>query len=295
MNAEEKLVDSVEPKHLEPGIHDLTNKEYHSSLGVSSSHFEELLKSPLHYKTWLTAEKKTSDEMLIGKAVHALFLDPTTFEKEFVIAPKVDRRTTVGKAEYAEFEKSVNDREILNKEVMEIVNNVTTSLKRQAEESQILTRLFTGIKEKSFYWKDVDTGVLCKVRPDCLTDIGVIADLKTTFDASESAYAAQIGKMRYYIQAAFYIDGVNETIRQTGVNLNIKLIDSFILVPVEREAPHGIGVYALDAQAIGLGRRLYKKMLELYAKCEREGKWEGYELKPKVIELPKWVYFSEKP
>lgn len=283
-----------ETPEIKPGLYDLTNAEYHSSAGISASHLKELEKSPKHYQAWLEKPKECNEAMLIGKAVHSLFLEPQQFAKEFAFAPECDKRTKEGKELYASFLSSITNQEIISPATAEIINSVFPALIDQVSTSKILTALFKGTKEKSFYWTDPDTGLLCKCRPDCLTDLGVITDLKTTYDASPGAYSAQIGKMRYFMQAAFYLDGVRHAVQQSNAQVNFQSPKAFVLVPIETSAPHGIAMYQLDEQAIELGRSLYKKLLALYASCASQKSWPGYSQKIETVSLPNWVFYNYK-
>lgn len=137
-----------------------------------------------------------------------------------------------------------------------------------------------GEAEKSVYWIDATTGVLCRCRPDWWRDDNVIVDLKTTEDASPEGFAKSIANWRYDVQAAYYLDGVQQA---TG-----KRPKAFVFIAVEKKPPYGVGVYVLDSESLDLGRAQYQHDLRVYAECVRSGEWPGYGDKIQTISLPGW-------
>lgn len=137
-----------------------------------------------------------------------------------------------------------------------------------------------GEAEKSVYWNDATTGVLCRCRPDWWRDDNVIVDLKTTEDASPEGFAKSMANYRYDVQAAYYLDGVQQA---TG-----KRPKAFVFIAVEKKPPYGVGVYVLDSDSLELGRAQYQHDLRIYAECVRTGEWPGYGDKIQTISLPAW-------
>lgn len=137
-----------------------------------------------------------------------------------------------------------------------------------------------GEAEKSVYWNDAITGVLCRCRPDWWRDDNVIVDLKTTEDASPEGFAKSMANYRYDVQAAYYMDGIQKATR--------KRPKAFVFIAVEKKPPYGVGVYVLDADSLELGRAQYQHDLRIYAECVRTGEWPGYGDKIQTISLPAW-------
>lgn len=137
-----------------------------------------------------------------------------------------------------------------------------------------------GEAEKSVYWNDAITGVLCRCRPDWWRDDNVIVDLKTTEDASPEGFAKSMANYRYDVQAAYYLDGIQKATR--------KRPKAFVFIAVEKKPPYGVGVYVLDSDSLELGRAQYQHDLRIYAECVRTGEWPGYGDKIQTISLPAW-------
>ena len=58
--------------------------------------------------------------LLEGRVQHTVFLEHHNFDKEFVIEPDVDKRTTTGKQAYREFLDTVGDRTPITSELYEV-------------------------------------------------------------------------------------------------------------------------------------------------------------------------------
>lgn len=179
----------------------------------------------------------------------------------------------------AEWEKVNEHRTILNPEQWKTIHAMRDALMAHPAANALLTGV-PGEAEKSVYWIDATTGVLCRCRPDWWRDDNLIVDLKTTEDASPEGFARSIAKFRYDVQDAFYTDGVQQA---TG-----KRPKAFVFIAVEKKPPYGVGVYVLDAETKDLGRAQYQHDLRVYAECVRTGEWPGYGDKIQTISLPAW-------
>lgn len=137
-----------------------------------------------------------------------------------------------------------------------------------------------GEAEKSVYWNDPTTGVLCRCRPDWWREDDVLVDLKTTDDASPEGFAKSMANWRYDVQAPFYMDGVKLA---TGRN-----VKAFVFIAVEKKPPYAVGVYVLDSASLDIGRAMYQNDLLVYAECLANDNWPGYGDKIQTINMPAW-------
>ena len=179
----------------------------------------------------------------------------------------------------AEWEKVNEHRTILNPEQWKTIHAMRDALMAHPAANALLTGI-PGKAEKSVYWIDATTGVLCRCRPDWWRDDNLIVDLKTTEDASPEGFARSIAKFRYDVQDAFYTDGVQQA---TGNRPK-----AFVFIAVEKKPPYGVGVYVLDSETKDLGRAQYQHDLRVYSECVRSGEWPGYGDKIQTISLPAW-------
>ncbi len=267
-----------------PGVYDIENHDYHEADGLSRSGLILFNKSPLHY--WNEYKKETAQEtdngdtpaLILGNAVHSYILEPDKFNERFFVAEKVDRRTTVGKEKWQAMQAQLNGRDILTEESFQQVQNMGKSFLSNS----IASRFLEGAQiEKSIFWKDSKTNVLCKCRPDIWLP-NILCDLKTTEDASPRAFQRDMIKYGYHIQAAMIQDGIH--------HIKSSKIETFVFICIEKSDPYAIGIYELDKEAIERGREEYKKILEDYMPYQYEEVkiWPGY--KPAVISLPAYYY-----
>ena len=241
----------------------MSNTDYHAHEAVGSS----LLKS-IHLKSVLHAVSKEftpSEAMNLGSAVHSLVLEPEVFHDDFAVAPKCDKRTKLGKAEYAEFLEGVGSKTVISADTLNTAEQMTFSVRNHPIANKILSN---GEAELSFFTNDSETGLQLKCRPDYV-NAGTLIDLKTTRDGSFDGFSKQCGNLAYIIQAAFYLDvynAANET--------NLK---DFFIICVENSAPYAVSTYKLDELQIEAGRKMYRRALNNYAAYLEEKEIVGEE------------------
>lgn len=274
------------------GIYRETNKNYHDGPGISSSELKQLLKSGAHYQAYLQSPPEPSKEMSVGSLVHALLLEPETLEKEFHVG---DFNTRRGK----DFEAAVKEagtRTLVSREEMAKALEIVEAFTQQAKDHPCLNgqqyNLLDGVKEHSFYWKDSTTGIQCKVKPDCITPSGVIVDIKTTRNAGFDAFQKSIVDYGYYLSAAYYLKGVQETLKQAPSPVVVTPPTHFAIIAIETEAPYAVQTYFFSAESLAIGIQHCDKALATLLQCVQTGKWTGYEAKMVEISLPNWFFYK---
>lgn len=259
----------------------ISNADYHGGPGLSVSVLKAMQRSPLHcWAEYLDPDRPPREEtkaLQLGTAIHAAVLEPDVFAARYVVAPQVDRRTKDGKTRWEEFVSSQPaDAVVLSADDFDTVQAVAGQV-RQNPMAQVL--LSSGEAEQSVYWEDAETGVLCRCRPDWLSR-SVCVDVKSTDDASPSAFQRSIMKFGYHIQAAWYLDGLRAVGEKRG---------AFVFMAVEKSRPHAVGLYYADDDMLAVGRKEYRRLLAQYAECKRTGVWPGYGSTIEPISLPLWM------
>ena len=265
----------------EPGIYaGITNADYHAGPGISKSGLDLLARSPLHYwHRYLSgrpADRIETGAMRFGTAVHAAILEPEDYAR-WVVMPKVDRRFKEGKAiaEAAEARAAQEGVRIIEQHEHNAILDIAAAVRGHPVIGQ---ELATGVAEVSGYWIDEETGVFCRCRPDWL-GAGLILDVKTTENAEPSAFLRSAYTYRYWVQAAFYLDGV----AANGLN-----VGQFLFAAVEKAPPYAVMAYNASPALIEAGRREYKRLLRLYADCATVNRWPGYG-DTVEMDLPPWA------
>jgi hypothetical protein len=230
----------------------------------------------------MTHPPRESEALSLGDAVHVAVLEPARFEREYVRAPKFNNRSNAGKMEAAEWREKHPDVAALTSNEWEQAVAIKDAVWANECAVELLGR--AGQNEMTVIWIDEKTGLLCKARIDRFTDYHgwtTCVDLKTALDASPRGFAQAVVKYLYHQQAAWYLDGLNTLAPHNR---------RFVFLSVEKEPPYCVAPYELDDSAIDEGRAQYRRALDTYAACNKEGKWPGYDCGINTLELPKYAY-----
>jgi exodeoxyribonuclease VIII len=261
---------------MEPGIYrDISNEEYHSGPGLSSSGMKRIAISPKHFK--FHEPEEDTESLIAGTATHCAVFEPDRFAEEYIEEPEdVNRRTKAGRAEIAELVST--GKIVLKRKLFKQILGMTEAVLSSKTASEFITG---GIAEQSVYWlqhvkygQKEETKILCKARPDYVIELEngeyFIVDLKTmTRDARPWNFSAvSFWDYAYHISAAHYITGMTSIFGKPP--------KSFIFIAVERTPPHGIFSYYATGSFLARGFSESEKIYKTYAECLRTGEWPGY-------------------
>lgn len=257
---------------------DMSIEQYHSCEGVSRSKLMTFKKSPLHYwHEYINPNKPSSEptpDMIIGNAAHSLILEPSSFWDRYIVRPKHDRRTKVGKSNYDADLMEAGNRIMLLDDQYEKICGMRDSVFDHSVAPSLLQDI---LAEHSLFWVDEETQLLCKARPDAWRD-GMVIDLKTANDASYNAFQRSVYTYGYDIQCGM----IHEAIK----NYNGEEIKTFAFIVVEKTAPYAIACYQLDGAWLDVGVAKYHDLLSRLKFCMDEDEYPGYP--NMIIEMPKW-------
>jgi hypothetical protein len=274
---------------LHPGV---PEEVYHARvLGFASKSALDLVaRSPAHYKAWIdgVAERPTTRALSFGKACHLAILEPEAFARRYVIAPDFgpQRKTDECSSERAKENKKRRQAwlaEHAGATILESKDDVAMlGMVRSILEHPIARPLLEdGVAELTARWDDEATGLACKSRIDFYGEaLALLVDLKSTMNASLDAFRRDVWKYAYHRQDAFYRDGLEVLGAPVGV---------FTFIAVEKDPPHALGVYSLDASAVAQGRRENRLLLEQLSECVARGVFPGYPERIVNVELPAWA------
>lgn len=253
-------------------IEGMPNHEYHSAEGVSKSGLALILRSPAHYR--FQEAREPTRAMVIGSALHAAILEPELFSRRYMLLRDVhDRRASA----YKQAVEVHGPDFVLTGREADYVTGMVESVRAFGPAREILE--LNGRAEVSVSTKDPVTGVTVRIRPDWVTDSGML-DLKTTLDARYEAFSRSVVNYTYHMQQAFYQD---VWFWETGERL------PFSFLAIEKAMPHACALYRLDEEAIREGRRMYRDALNTYAECMNSGHWPAYPETVEFMSLPTWA------
>lgn len=263
--------------------HDLTTAAYFSHPAINRSSLSDLERSPLHY--WARhidptriETRKDSPALRFGTATHTAVLEPERFEADYAEGPMASRSTKIWK-EAAAASKAT----LLPPDEMVAIRSIVESLKSHDSARKALFA-GKGHNEATFIATDQATGLELKCRADRITQAGYIVDLKTTADASATAFAKSVHNFGYHIQAAFYMRCIEAA---TGTKPT-----GFAIVAVEKEPPYACQVFIASESMLETGARKVDKLLSDLARYRDKygnAKWPSYSDQPVELNLPHWA------
>lgn len=249
----------------------LSKKDY-----ISASDIKNFMKSPqtYYYDKFIKVRKEDERHFSVGSALHEMILEPHLFNQNYVVAPKFDRRTKEGKANYEAFLLDAVGKTVLFEDEMEMIIKIA----QNATENQTLTDLIKDShRELSCYTIDTKTGLKLKMRPDIFcTNKNTIADIKSCMDSSPKKFKNDVYSYGYAISAAFYMDFLNR--------------ENYVFAAMEKQEPYHVSLYSLSDETIEYGRQTYRIGLDLLKWSFDNNYWCNYN----EFEILKECYHLEK-
>lgn len=272
----------------------MTEKEYRQHPAISRSQLFKLRESPEKFRYYMDNPEQPTPALVFGQLLHAMVLQPDTVDRDFAVAPICDRRTTVGKKLWAEFEEQAESKTVVTADMIE----QAIAMRDKLLNDELFRNLLTGEKEKPFFWTDDLTGEQCKCRADIiyqtiLTDPQTgerypaveVVDLKTTDNAKTNAFSHSIDKYGYDFQAGMYLEGIKKNMPETGVVDGVEkpIVFSFVFVAIEKKPPYSINVMYAENDVLTRGFDLFREYIGTYHYCKTTNNWYGYMGKLGVI------------
>lgn len=243
---------------------DITNEKYHASAGLSNSSIGMLLDCPKKYwDKYLNPDKppqESSPALRFGNMVHCYLLEHEEFYQRYVVGPDINKNSN----EYKAFKAECAGRIVIDKDEEEILQNILKAVNEHKFAKHLLKN---GHAEQSIFWHDSETGVLCKTRPDYMTQ-NYIVDVKTTRGASWEDFGKSIKNYGYHRQAALALAG-REAI--SGLRNS-----NFINLCIEPERPYIVSPFLMSDEAIQQGILEYKRGLRIFKECSDANHWPVY-------------------
>lgn len=270
---------------IEPGIYtDLSNDQYHADPAISRSRIMTFRESP--YKYWAEYENPEhlklkplmgkTEPLIFGNAFHTMMLEPDLFYDLFAVKPEgIDKRTIKGKKEYEEYLIAKGNRTELSMDKIYLLHLMREAIEKHPE----ALALIQGAQyESSYFWRDANTGLMCKCRPDILHG-NMIVDLKTIQSASSRYYQREMVERGYHIQAAMIREGVYQN---TGVD-----IPNVVNICIEKVYPYEIGIKIISESALEAGKKaFFETLIDLNSRM-RDNIFPSYQTE--FVELPAWA------
>lgn len=275
----------------DPGQYEIPIDWYHQSCtdgpSISSSGLRTIFaESPAHY--WATSclnpdrvPPPEKEAFNVGRAAHHLLLGEANFSRHFTVRPDTwsDWRTNAAKAWREEMTAAGFN--VLNPEHLEQIKGMAESLERN---ELVRAGILNGAIERSLVWRDEETGIWLKARPDAIPlDSADVADLKTAKAVDHTDLMKAIAERGYHVQGALVGLGMKAVL---GVEMA-----SFSLVFVEKTPPYCSRVVTVKPSDIELGEAQIRASLRVFKRCLERGEWPGpggVQRDAEFIDLPDW-------
>lgn len=257
-------------------ILNMPRAEYDALPGMNYSVLKHGLRSMAHLRAAVMSQmpRKDTDTLRIGQALHLLVLEPELAKTGIAVAPKINRRTNDGKAEWSAFLAASAGKIVLDPDDYATALGMAESVRADP----VAGPLFRGVgnPEAVVAWTDRATGVRCKSRLDWLGESG-IADLKSCQSAHPDDAARDVSKWGYDLQASFNVSGVMEA---RGGEW------TFTWVFVENTPPFVCAAYPCSQRTLAVGKAQFTTLLHRYRACADSGVWPGYG--ERELEVSEW-------
>lgn len=276
------MSDLVEAEGSYDGIPD---SEYHADKGsLSSSGARKLLppSCPAIFKWEREHPRESTSTFDIGHAAHTLVLG----EGAEIVELEFDNWTTKAAKEAKAAVYAEGKTPLLSKE-FRAVHEMAAALRSHP----LANVLFhDGVAERSMYYRDPETGVMLRARPDWLPQHSrsrlIIVDYKTAVSANPAKFSKSAAEYGYHQQDPWY--------RDAAIALGLDDDPAFVFVVQEKTAPYTVSVIELDSDAVALGRRLNRAAIDLYAKCVANDHWPGWGDDVHQVSLPAWAHYQSE-
>lgn len=249
-------------------------------------------KSPQHFLSYLEYQQSGSmredtKAMRFGRLCHAAVLEPARMKANLVIQPDFGDMRSKGNREARDAWKLTlpGSAIVVDQDELASVTRVANAVLGNNEIRALLEHPKTVFESTALFTHS--TGILSRARFDIFNpELGVIADLKTTTDASPDSFSRTIFSYKYFLQAAMYLYAAEKI-------TNIKNL-KYNFIAVESSRPNSVVMYELDNGAIDYGMAELSTAYDLLLKCLETDSWPSTQemLSNKTIGLPSWVLNS---
>jgi len=274
-------------------ISDFPEAAYHSRPEVSTHDAGKLLQAPALYRHAKDHPEEPTQAMREGSARHVIVLESSRVSERIAVIPKdAPRRPTSAQVNakkpseetiaalswWADFNRDSEGKIILDAETALAMRDQATAIYADPDASALLSEPIAT--ECAMFWRDPETSVPRRGRPDRLRRGNIVVDLKSTTCAAAESFSRDAMKFGYYRQAADYLDALELLTGEPW---------KFYWIAAENDAPYLCPCYQCPPEGVDLGRRDRKRALEAWSTGTALNHWPGYQTGPHFLLPPAWA------
>ena len=239
---------------------------------ISIDELKSFLKSPRNYFFETIVNKKQIEVFSLGLCVYELLFNETIFNEKYIVSPKFDRRTKLGKDAYANFTEFESvGKIILSEEENLLIREISTNVLINPE---LYNQIADSNYNKICYVEDKKTGLKIKLKVDIFLEKKYFFDFQSCKESSPTKFKTEIEYHNHNLTAAFILDFLN--------------MKDYIFVSCENKAPYQVCLYSLSKQFLISGREQYRMALDLLKWSYDNSFWCNYV----EFELLKKIYLE---
>jgi hypothetical protein len=218
-------------------------------------------------------------EMMIGRAVHTLVLEPDIFKNHFAYFdrsklpfPTESLRNPKNKEYYNNFRKQNFEKQILEYDSYLKVVAMRDSIYQNVV---AIKQLFDGGYIENIWYSDKNEyNIKNKVRIDFVKkDKPYILDVTTTTNAHPTKLANEFIDNNKHISFGNQLWSVNN-----DPDRKVDEYKRIIIIAVEKYPPYAVSCFNLDDNFIEFSKHAFNKRMETLKKCFETKKWPSYDI-----------------
>lgn len=256
---------------------------YHNRPELSSSMLKKYANgTPLDF--WAAYEDpnrmpfQPTDAMRQGSLTDCLITEPGAVSSKYLVAPKCDRRTTAGKAEWADAQELARSRcaELIPSDWMHTAQMIASKLQCDPVASEYLQ----GQGQVPHFWRDADNEVDCRYLPDLEDpENGLLVDLKKTKSANPRLFARQSYALGYDIQVSHYQEGYKDRYGEYP--------EKIVMLAYEWVFPFNFSINIITPELLEVGRQRRLDAIEGIQACRGTNEWPSWGVSE--MKAPSWA------
>ncbi len=272
---------------------EVTDDSYHADKTfINSSSIKKMVKSPKAFFTafFLNKNEEPTPAMKFGTLAHMAMLQGSKFKDRYVIMPEfvgytLDGRPSAQSKDAKEKKaKWLSEQDptaiITTEEDRERLFAMIDSLLSHEQASKLLSN---GQAEVAGYWRDQETGLGLRIKPDFLSfDLGASVDVKTTADSVWESFRRSVENYRYDIQASMYEDGIHQI---TG-----KKPDHTVWIAIESQGSYEVACFEVPPQYQATGHFEYAAAKRRIKDCIEKANWPPRQQEIEYGEMSPWFF-----
>lgn len=264
---------TIQAPHVQGWTDNLTNNEYHEQKwAYSSTYLKTMFKRSQAAAADFGVPMVRTADIRRGSAIHTLVLEgEQAFKEQYLVVPPYDVS-----------EELKEGKRLIFRIDHKRIRGAAWAVEHFADSANLLD--MCRVRERSFFWEDPATGILCKARPDAYgTDY--LVDLKTV-PSLDGFASSGLWDWACDIQLAFYMNALS-------IFYGKQAPTTCLVIAVETEAPYRVGVYELQDSDIYRAQAIVDGLL---GRIKDSREIDGYEYSDtytgcvprRIVRPPSW-------